>query len=584
MIQLTPELRRIASIPEREYTKEQGETIAEYYNAHLRRHPHIDWKLHAHQAIPLHEIATYGGGFFQVFAGGGKTLTTFLAPIVLGADRPVLLTLSGLVGKTHREAAEELSPRYNICSWLKVVGYSALSRTTYYAEHDPITKLPNPETGLLERLDPDLLLLDEMHALSNPRSAMTKRLLTFLRARRKAGRPVRVAGFSGTITDHSVLDYWHIAQFTTRSEWLWFPRHHTEAEEWHKCIDRELVDPGALVPMLRAESEDIRHVRQAYGHRMRRTPSVYITTDEKPGASLEFDDHPIEEDAAVNKAFAELRQHWRMPDGWTLEDAPVHWMAADCMSLGFYMAPKERPPEEWANKRLAWAQTCRHVLTHNLRHLDSELDVTNSVLAGNEGQEALEIYSQWVGVRDLYELKSKLVMVSDVGVRTIKKLLARSERPMLVWVNRNEWGELLAQECGSKYFSGGGFAKDGTYIEDHDKGHAILSFGANKAGRNLQYKWADNLLAMCTPPAKHMEQLIARTHRPHQKQDTVRLTWLVGCLEHVAAIDKAIQNALYQRDTTHTPQRLLYGNVTRKIFPPATGIKYTRWSKEREAK
>ncbi|WP_196301435.1 hypothetical protein, partial [Streptococcus pneumoniae] len=69
------------------------------------------------------------------------------------------------------------------------------------------------------------------------------------------------------------------------------------------------------------------------------------------------------------------------------------------------------------------------------------------------------------------------------------------KKPGIVWVEHTLFGERLAQLSGCKYFGSQGLASDGQFIDDADPNKAaIVSFDANKAGRNLQTKWNRNLV------------------------------------------------------------------------------------------
>jgi len=578
-VQATSELRRIINIPRRIYTPENEAAIVSTYTGWLRK-PSSDWTLHAQQAVPLHEARTYGGFFGNIYAGGGKTLLSGLLPMVGEARNPVLLTESGLLEKTSREM-RELDGKFHVCTWLRTLGYSALGRASYYAEYDPETKLPIPESGLLERIDPDWLIADECFALANKKSAVTQRVINFLEARLRAGRRVKFCAFSGTITNNSILSYAHLIRYTTPRAWCWLPGNRLELWEWHKAIDKEEVGPGALVQGLGAASYNIADVRRAYADRMIATPTVYLTKEGEAGSSLEFREQLLEYPPEVANAFTPLRKDWEMPDGWRLEDAPLVWAHAQQLSLGFYMAHTPRPPIPWAEARSVWAAWCRHILTYNRRNLESELQVTNSVDAGNEDPEAWKALQAWRAVRPTFESKSKAVWISDVGLRTVRDFLAKAERPTLVWVNHTDFGEACAQWCGVPYFGQKGLTRDGRYIEDHN-GHAILSHRANEKGRNLQHRWADNLVTFAAPGGAHTEQLVARTHRYGQKADVVNVTFLIGCCEHIAGLDKAEREAHYAQDTMRQPQRLVYGNLTRSISRKFAGNRAEhRWFKER---
>lgn len=565
-VQLTPELRRILSAPTRTISDQQAIDLAATYTNWLRK-PGGTWSLHPHQGAFLHESRIYGGAFGQILAGGGKTLVGYLAPIVCETPKAVLLTNAGLIQKTLNEA-KELASHFHIASWLRPISYESLGRVGYFGARDE--KGPILETGLLERLDPDLVVCDECHCLKGLKDAsVAKRVMRFAKHRREQGRPVKWVFMSGTITNHSILDYAHLVEYSVPRAYSFLPHNRAEVEEWSKAIDKEEMDPGALCLLPGAgEGADIITIRRAYRDRMLATPGVYSTKEGEVGSALSVSEinflekegtHP----QAIAEAFALLRKSWKLPDGWQLEDAPRVWAHAQELALGFYYAPVPRPPDEWAALRSLWAKWCRHILTTNRRNLDSELEVTNSVDDGKEHPDARASLEAWRKVRPSFTPDRRAIWLDTTVLERIAHYTLRHREPILVWVQHTAFGNALSQATGIPYFGQLGRDQTGRPIESH-RGSAILSISANRQGRNLQ-AWAHNLSTFVSIGGKYNEQVIARTHRYGQKEDTVFFRNVIHCAEHVAGFDKAINDSHYAQDTTGQPMRLVYGHVTRDI-------------------
>jgi hypothetical protein len=55
-------------------------------------------------------------------------------------------------------------------------------------------------------------------------------------------------------------------------------------------------------------------------------------------------------------------------------------------------------------------------------------------------------------------------------------------------------------------------------------------------------------LTACPADAEKLEQVIGRTHRRGQKEDTVNVDVMIGCREHLEAIPRALASASVKKD------------------------------------
>ena len=85
-VQDSAELRRILAIPRRVYSDADADRLVDLLTNALKT-PHGTMRLMRHQAIALAEIAQYGGVFLPLPVGAGKTLISFLAPVVYASMR-----------------------------------------------------------------------------------------------------------------------------------------------------------------------------------------------------------------------------------------------------------------------------------------------------------------------------------------------------------------------------------------------------------------------------------------------------------------------------------------------------------------
>src|SRR5678816_4636049 len=95
------------------------------------------------QALALVEAAETGGLFAPIRVGGGKTLLSLLLPVVLGAERPLLLLPAKLIEKTRR-AMHALQQHWRIARHTRLVSYELLGRAQ--------------AAELLDRFEPDLII------------------------------------------------------------------------------------------------------------------------------------------------------------------------------------------------------------------------------------------------------------------------------------------------------------------------------------------------------------------------------------------------------------------------------------------
>ena len=74
----------------------------------------------------------------------------------------------------------------------------------------------------------------------------------------------------------------------------------------------------------------------------------------------------------------------------------------------------------------------------------------------------------------------------------------------------------------------------------------------------LRFGWGR--LGCCPPTGALVEQLLGRTHREGQEEDTVYATFIEACEEQTRGIDRAVADARAIQDTTGQEQKLLYGD------------------------
>src|SRR5690348_3444827 len=99
----SPDFRRVRALPQREVTLAAGEAASDLLTPELTTPAgkRNGARLRPWQALGLLELMDHGGAFLGLSAGSGKTLITFLAPVVMQAKRPLLIVPGKLVEDTQ---------------------------------------------------------------------------------------------------------------------------------------------------------------------------------------------------------------------------------------------------------------------------------------------------------------------------------------------------------------------------------------------------------------------------------------------------------------------------------------------------
>ena len=190
-VSATGEFRRVQALPRRNWNDADLPELTGLLTEMLRT-PGGDMTLWPIQAAALREIHDYRGAFLPIGVGRGKALISLLAPVVLESKRPVLFVPADLREQTNRKVLPEMRLHWKLRPQLKVIGYSELSLAK--------------NARMLWELRPDLIILDECHSVKNPGAGRTRRMRRFM----KEFPETVVVAMSGTVSNRSIKDYWHI--------------------------------------------------------------------------------------------------------------------------------------------------------------------------------------------------------------------------------------------------------------------------------------------------------------------------------------------------------------------------------------
>lgn len=524
------EFRRIFNLPRRDWRAAADLEEVRLGLTRLLKTPRGEEALLPIQAAALREIYEHNGGIFgPIGVGEGKTLILMLAPVMLLSQRPLMFVPASLRVQTSQYVIPRLREHWQLPPHIAVTGYEEMGLAK--------------NADLLEEIGPDLLLLDEAHYLRNLPTGRTKRFARYMRQH----PTTKVVVVSGTISSYSVMDYWHLIQWALQPGNSPVPRAYHEALEWSRALDERVRDEDRLGPgVLRRFCLAGENIRQGYRRRLVATPRVIATEAGKLETSLQvFGKRDLPVPREVSDMLRQIEAAWELPDGDLIEEAARLSQVRRSLLCGFWRKWIDPPPRVWLEARSAWHRYLRHVLTYNRRKLDTPQQVEDWERRHGMSNEL----QAWEAVKDSFEPRKKVVWVSDYLVAAACGWLARG--PGICWVDCPDLGRRVAGASGVVYYGAG---------DDHiaeATGPIVASIKAHGTGKNLQ-QWCRNLVL--TPPVSGhtWEQLLGRTHRRGQNEDTVTIDVMLHHVIFEHAMEQALKDARYLQDTLGNKQRLLY--------------------------
>jgi hypothetical protein len=539
------------------------------------------------QALALHEAALVRGLLAPIATGAGKTSLNFLMSVVIpGCKLAVVLIPPNLRIQLYNEymlwkehwrvpnlvmydsGGKSVFDENNSVT-LYAVAYSKFSRKSC--------------TDLLSKLDPDLILADEVHKLGNPDTATTGRFLRYVASAAKR-KKVFFCGWSGTITSRTIKEYAHLAAIAL-GDGSPLPIDPHVVDCWSQAIDPSdfPAGPGALKQLCKPEET----LYQGLHRRIIETRGVVATTEGAIAASLTFHEREgVKLPNELNKLLRPLREgHWVRPDGEELLDILEASIVMRQLCCGFYYrwryprAPRKPGTreltdeakaliEEWFAKRKAWFKELREKLKIREEYLDSEELCTNAAkrfwsdppYKGDLPVWAAESWPAWRGIKDKVYHETETVWVDDYLAKDAAEWA--KEYRGIVWYDYRAFGLKVSELSGLPMHAGGPEAEAAILAEKGDRS-IIASLGSHGTGRDgLQFLFDKQLFANPCSSAKIWEQALARLHRLGQKSPEVD-SWIYRhVVEMSEAFDSAFTRAKYVNGTLGTNQKLLVSNCT----------------------
>lgn len=600
----SPDLQRVLALPRREIPDEaKREALIDLMTERLARsNPSCRCtelgrgcitRLRAVQAWALYEIGLYGGMLGPINVGDGKTLINILAPLQLAArwngKTILLLVPAKLVDQLVREYllvrehfrvpalvvhGNATSVRSEEPTVLHVISYERLSRAD--------------ATSFLETLAPDAIIADEAHHLSNATAVRTGRFLRYLVKR----FGTRCVFHSGSMTDDSIDDFWHLAAFALR-EGSPLPLDQHVKDDWAGALDPSdsPAPPGALARLCDQPDPTTEELRAAFHRRLVETRGVITSTTPLVHVSL-----TITERAAptippvVDQALRDLRGTWCRPDGEEILDALSFFRCARELACGFFYRWVFRHGEttaqidEWLEARKLYRSELRGMLYRPQPKLDSphllglaaaRAHASTSRPKGkdlwwekNEEGESVpcwlsEHWPRWRAAKPWINRGKK----PDTEAVRLDPYLAEDaatwahENRGIVWCSKTEFGIWVAELGGLPLHRGGKGAGERIGRERGDRS-IVASIKSHGEGRDgLQYVFTDQLVAHPPSGATAWEQMLGRLHRPGQEHP-VRGAYYAHTPELAANVETALGRATYVQGMIGARQKLLVGTLS----------------------
>ena len=484
--------------------------------------------------------------------GTGKTLTTFLLPLIAKATNPLLIVPASLRDKTKNEWLG-YSKHFNLIP-IEVISYEQI-------------QTPKGK-DLLFKLSPDLIICDEAHYLKNLRSARASRLGLYLAKK----QDTKFVVLSGTLMNKSIADIAHLSDWALldRSP---FPRESRQVQVWDRLINGE-ASGFEYIEFKRHWQVDGLAVKESIYKRLATCDGVVLTGKDVVPSSLNMYASKLQVPKSLTQAINQAFNEKRMADALgdfeldikMIEDSQHLWKTTDAFALRAYSQMMmgflyvwdwpHGPDEEWLATRSLYGKAIRQVLDLEIEGIDSPAMVEQNVdiLPIAFQRYFLMAQSAWEAQKHKEKPPTKCIWLDDYFVDAIKAWVATREDDFIIWVSMSELGSRLEQELGIPYYKGG------SEIPNTKSHRCIASIKAHGTGKNLQ-AWNINLIAHPLSDPSMWEQLLARTHRHGQEADEVEMHYFSHGL-FGSAMWKARQGADTISRITGQEQRLKYATYS----------------------
>jgi hypothetical protein len=556
-IRHTEDFARIAGLPRRTVDAEEARRLA----VMLTKEFAVPGSLAAQEGLRmwqgyvLAEFLEFNGVIGGLPVGAGKTLITYLAPLLFGSKRPVLVAPAALKDKTFKDfrayvgqwKTPRIIPRF-------------VSRESLALEKNQ---------HLLDRINPDLLLIDEADVLHNIETAAVKRIDRF----RVEHREVPYGLFAGTWMRKKIEEVAHLFAWALL-EGAPVPLTSGEVAEWGLSLNLqpdnkwgETFTPGAM-----GESQQV--ARAWLQKRILETPGVVIIDGDSCDQPLTIHVRPAKEDPKLDEHYRVFATEFENPRGIPVSDPLSRDRLDKQMGCGLCHYWDPEAPEEWMRKRRAFAALVRACIGSPYgAHLDTEAMVVNRY-PGNP------IVQEWLAIRGSFVPNVCTTWLSGSTLESVEEWLAEGSGPGIVWCGNVEFAHVLQKRTGLRYYANLGRDVSGSSIVHADQSRSVIvSWAANTRGLELQ--WSCRQLLVYPPStAPRFEQIIGRSHRSKQDRP-VHVTFLATSGLQVDNFRRMFAEAETAQAFLSLTQKILNAEIIEQE-PPNTATNVYRWARRTE--
>lgn len=503
------------------------------------------------------------GALIQSAVGSGKTLVIqLLAAVYSDVESTLVLCPPDL----RTEMVNEIirwRDHFNLGDskgrMPKVLAYSELSQPG--------------STEILRHLAPDLIIADEVQNLGNPLSARTKRFLQYM----KDNPNTRFVGMSGTITDSSLGDYYHLLELAV-GQLCFIPQDKNARNVWKAVLDVdgrprnqdvnqfEVLCKMEGVPWPSGWNEtDLKRkaARIAYRQRLRSTYGVLLTTKSSSDASLKIEVLEPDFGPKLRELIDEVKRTEILPNGEPIADGIEMARHMNTLAIGFFNRwdwDAVDADSVWNNRRKAWMKGVRGYLRdHSRPGCDSPALVERWVRGESPKNLLTKMLSEWDEVRDKNAPPTIPVWVSNEVVLWARDWVLGQQEPSVLWYSSIAVGERLRA-------MGLQVKLQKPKPDPRRMPRVALPMRVFHKGHNMQ-GYRKCLVLEPWSSGKGTEQLLGRNHRSGQ-ESTCWWGLLGWTPSQRRRILRSVERAEYIQDTTEQAQKLLMGtwiNESREV-------------------
>ena len=580
------------------------------------------WRLWPIQSEAVLAYEIYGGGFFPIGVGWGKTLISLLIAekaYKKGIRKSLLLVPASvypqLVNSNIPWARTKvpLSVPFLYLGGKSMADRRAISRSdrvgcyilpySLLSTKDTITV--DDEIGVLEAIDAGIVIGDEIHYLANRGARRTKRIVNWMTERQP-----EVCCMSGTITHKSVRDYHHLIKAALGQNSP-LPLSPQLASEWGQVIDADAFfsdgQTGPVRPLVdwaRAHrpdtdfSFDRSGFRKAYQLRLVTAPGVVSTGDSEIKTSLVMSNQPVKacdkrEGWVVLQDFIEkVVDLYLTPNGDEIEHR-IHahkwlreltagfyneliWPTAEMVQKRLDCEPEEaeehlRKALEHHEAKQAYAKKLRKWLNaHDIPGADTPMTVGASMARDGAQLVGHDLYQTWKKMKDMEyedmpERYGRAVRVCDFKVHAAVEWAKSLKEGALVWYQHQEMGRWFCEEAEKAGID---------YLHCPAGSQSNLALDLDQNPQNASkvlvvsidaHREGKNLQPMgptyfleWNQSARKMEQVLGRNHRNGQERDELAPVTCFTTDFDVMSFAATLNDALYIQQTMGNRQKLIY--------------------------